>query len=341
MRCPVLTDLPPSPQNRAGWPWTEEAPQLPDCVGDGSSWPRTSIVTPSFNQGKYIEETIRSVLLQGYPNLEYIIIDGGSTDASVDIIRRYERWLTYWVSEPDKGQSHAINKGFAKASGEIYAYINSDDFYCPSAFGTVAPMFAKNGKPYLVAGECIIFDGDTTKKIFRPWWPKNMDHFLDPFGSTFAQPASFWSRNIYDQIGGFDESFHFCFDREFFLKIGLAGITPCLISDKIANYRDHSSTKTRQTIRFFEESIPFIERHACACGVSEMRKEEILRQSQNEIDYIGVFICWKNSGRLAATKKFISMVLQSPTLIFQRKISGLAHRLICFKAENVAELRNV
>ena len=143
MRCPNLEELPPSPPGKTGWPWTQGSKTLGNAMPDGNSWPKISIVTPSFNQGKYIEETIRSVLLQGYPDIEYIVIDGGSMDASLDIIKKYERWLTYWVSEPDKGQSHAINKGFAKSSGEIYAYINSDDFYCPSAFGTVAPMFEK------------------------------------------------------------------------------------------------------------------------------------------------------------------------------------------------------
>jgi len=107
-------------------------------------WPRLTIVTPSFNQSEFIEETIVSVLDQDYPDLEYIIVDGGSTDRSVELIEKYERWLTYWVSEPDRGQAHAINKGFERATGQIAAYINSDDAYLPGAFATVAQTFARN-----------------------------------------------------------------------------------------------------------------------------------------------------------------------------------------------------
>ncbi len=128
MSCPTLADLPSPPSNQTGWMWNEESSQLPENMPDGHQLPRITIVTPSYNQGQFLEATIRSVLLQGYPNLEYIIIDGGSSDNSVEIIRKYEPWLAYWVSEKDRGQAHAINKGFAHATGSIYAYLNSDDF---------------------------------------------------------------------------------------------------------------------------------------------------------------------------------------------------------------------
>jgi cellulose synthase/poly-beta-1,6-N-acetylglucosamine synthase-like glycosyltransferase len=108
---PRLTDLPAPPRNRSGWPWTEEAPQLPDSMPDGGEWPLVSIVTPSYNQGHYIEKAIRSVLLQGYPKLEYAVIDGGSVDQTIDIIKNYEPWLTYWVSESDHVKLMQLTRG--------------------------------------------------------------------------------------------------------------------------------------------------------------------------------------------------------------------------------------
>jgi glycosyltransferase involved in cell wall biosynthesis len=109
-----------------------------------TTYPKISIVTPSFNQGRFIEKTILSVIEQDYPNLEYIIIDGGSTDESVEVIKKYDQHLAYWVSEPDRGQSHAINKGFERATGEIFGWLNSDDWYHPGALKAVAEAFAAN-----------------------------------------------------------------------------------------------------------------------------------------------------------------------------------------------------
>ncbi len=156
---PGLLGLPAAPPGKAGWPWTAEGPSLLQTMPDGAPWPRISIVTPSFNQGQFIEETIRSVLLQGYADLEYIVIDGGSTDGSVGIIKKYKRWLTYWVSEPDRGQSHAINKGFARATGGVLAWLNSDDLYAPGALRKVGMLLAGEENA-LLAGSAIRTRGE-------------------------------------------------------------------------------------------------------------------------------------------------------------------------------------
>lgn len=152
--------FPTSPYGKTGWPWTEGSDLLPDRMPDGSDWPKISIVTPSFNQAQYLEETIRSVLMQGYPNLEYMIIDGGSTDGSIEIIKKYEPWLAYWVSEPDCGQSHAINKGWKRSGGDLLAWLNSDDFLARNALETVAIQYSacEKGKVGFIHGKAIVID---------------------------------------------------------------------------------------------------------------------------------------------------------------------------------------
>jgi Glycosyl transferase family 2 len=142
VRCPTLSELPPPPPGKTGWPWTEAGSAPPAGAPRGASWPRVCLVTPSYNQGDFLEGAIRSVLLQGYPDLEYVIIDGGSSDRSVEVIRKYEPWLTYWTSEPDRGQSHAINKGFARCQGHIYNWLCTDDLLLPNALLGIAQLWA-------------------------------------------------------------------------------------------------------------------------------------------------------------------------------------------------------
>src|SRR5688572_1860787 len=131
--CVTLDELPEPPSGKSGWPWTEESGRLPNQGLEGDRWSRVSVITPSFNQGRFIEETIRSILLQGYPNLEYFIMDGGSTDGSVEIIQKYSPWLSYWVSQNDNGQSDAINQGLRLASGDFATWVNSDDLLAKNA----------------------------------------------------------------------------------------------------------------------------------------------------------------------------------------------------------------
>jgi len=341
MRRSSLNELPPPPPGKSGWPWTEESPELPDKMPDGSTWPKISIVTPSLNQGQFIEETIRSVLLQGYPNLEYIIIDGGSTDESVDIIKKYEKWLSYWVSGSDHGQSHAINKGFTMATGTLFAYINSDDLYEPNAFVEIAVAFTENPLPDLVAGICTIFDKNGDKRVFHPRWPEKLSQYVrTTFSSTFGQPAAFWTRDIYLRVDGFDKSLSFCFDRAFFLKTGIAGGQARMIFKNIARFREHNLSKSlSQAVRFHEESITILESYGESCGLSARDQRQCKRVMLNEIAYQQIFSVWKYKGRISALLLFFRMISASPNLFLQRKILGQIRRLLFFKEKNVTELQ--
>ena len=158
-------------------------------------WPRISIVTPSFNQAPFLEKTIRSVLLQQYPNLQFIIIDGGSQDASVGIIKRYSRWLDYWVSEEDKGQSDALNKGFSLADGEILGWLNSDDYLLPDALFYIAEGFKNNSEALAIVGRGHKVN-ERGKRIYSPWPGEiNTSTLLRWMeGGNFMQPACFFSR---------------------------------------------------------------------------------------------------------------------------------------------------
>jgi len=243
MHCPTLSDLPVPQSNPIGWPWTEEAPQLPDTMPDGSSWPKISIVTPSLNQGQFIEETIRSVLLQGYPNLEYIIIDGGSTDETIEIIRKYEKWLALWVTEPDRGQSHAINKGFNQSEGRIIAWINSDDFYLKGTFRKAVEFFSKSSDIDMIFGECHAVNEKYEVVKIREV-PNEFDvNRLIAKDCFINQPATFFKRTIFKEVGGLDESLEFSMDYDLWIRIGLKCKVK-RIDAYLSYFRQHPNAKT-------------------------------------------------------------------------------------------------
>ncbi|MGB8214196.1 MAG: glycosyltransferase family 2 protein [Anaerolineales bacterium] len=249
MHCPKIFDLPPSPTGKMGWPWNEESPQTPDTMQDGSAWPRISIVTPSFNQAQFIEETIRSVLLQGYPNLEYIIMDGGSTDGSVDVIKKYATWLTYWVSEPDRGQPHAINTGFAHSTGEIMAWINSDDYYAPDAFRKVAEAFSQNATGW-VSGRCSLvgLDGSISPGKDQP--APYIENWL--VSCQYTQPNVFWKRSLWERTNKIDEQLHFSFDYELWMQFAHYQAFAYWIETTLAFFRMQPQSKTVTSQRRFE-----------------------------------------------------------------------------------------
>ncbi|MBD2107743.1 glycosyltransferase family 2 protein [Nodosilinea sp. FACHB-13] len=215
----TLTDFPQPPKGKTGWPWTKGSKPFSKYMPDGSDWPRVSVITPSYNQGQFLEETIRSVLLQGYPNLEYIIIDGGSTDNSIEIIKKYQSRITYWLSEKDKGQAHAINKGLKISTGSILGWINSDDLYTKDALKKVIQAFYQNQLYTLVHGNRILINENsevTGCSPLSPFIPETTSY-------NISSETVFWKRSIMEKAGLLKESLQFAMDLEFFCRLYLCG----------------------------------------------------------------------------------------------------------------------
>ncbi len=250
MRCPTLTELPPPPPGKTGWPWTEETPPLPETMPDGLPWPRISIVTPSFNQGEFLEETIRSVLLQGYPDLEYIIIDGGSTDNSVEIIKKYEQWLTYWVSEPDRGQTYAIQKGMERVSGEIANWLNSDDLLLPDALRTLALYRLEiQGDKFILCGHAYIIDKTGNiiedKKVSASNPLEEICPTIPPLKGGI-QASWFYSMGAWKEAKGLNLDLDYAMDTDLYIRFNHLGIPFYIVNHYVASYRFHQDTKTRK-----------------------------------------------------------------------------------------------
>src|SRR3990172_2353225 len=190
-----------------------------------SPLPRITVVTPSYNQGQFLEQTVLSVLNQGYPDLEYIVRDGGSTDGSVEILRKYTGRIHYWRREKDKGQADAVKRGFERATGEILCWVNSDDILIPGALSAVGEYFASNPDTELLVGGCVQIDErgelwkDRKNRLAFNLGTEVTHHQLLFIGCRFAQPASFWKRSVFFEVGGFDTSLRFCFDYDMYLRM--------------------------------------------------------------------------------------------------------------------------
>ena len=217
---PRLRDL-PSVAGKVGWPWTKASPS-PSLT---SPWPRITIVIPSFNQGRFLEETIRSVLLQSYPNLELIVIDGGSEDSSLEVVGRYEPWLAYSTSEPDSGQSEAINKGFDRATGDIMTFLGSDDVYEPGTLQDVAQRWGQHPGPGVIVGAFRYMDESSRRspEIHPPRLPGPGPHdltLLDTSTWRLHQVSTFYSRQALDTVGRrVREDLHYTMDRELLYRV--------------------------------------------------------------------------------------------------------------------------
>ena len=248
MKCPSLQDIPEPSTGRTGWPWTE-ASDSSAWLNKRDDWPKVTLVMPSYNQVDFIEESIRSVLLQGYPDLEFIVYDAVSTDGSVDILKKYSKWCSSLVIEKDRGQSDAINKGLRKSTGKYFNWQNSDDVLTPCClFKAVNALLEHPEASHVHGYEDVIYaNGElhsTTEHGFGP--PTRL---APDVGSSIAnmktgiQPGCLMDRDLVLQVGGLNEDLHFVMDIDLLLR--LAVLKPALyLHEKLICYRYHSATKS-------------------------------------------------------------------------------------------------
>ena len=224
--------------------------------------PKLSLITPSLNQGTFIERTIRSVLDQGYENLEYLVVDGGSTDSTRQVIGRYEDRLAWWVSEPDDGQTDALNKGLARATGDVVAYINSDDYYLPGAFDTALGALQQSDQLWVAGAARVVDEHDRPiEEVRRPQppsscevaWPRGRHWWmLAPW--SVPQPSAFWRREALERVGEFRRDMDYVFDTEFFLRLAYAGLMPELIDVELSVRVVHPEAKSADRTVFEAEA---------------------------------------------------------------------------------------
>ena len=266
MRCPLLSELPDPPAGLTGWPWTAEGAQMPDSMEAGTPWPLISIVTPSYNQGEYLEATLRSILLQGYPNLEYIVMDGGSTDGSLAIIRKYEPWLAHWESGPDGGQYAAVQKGFERSTGQIMAWLNSDDMYFPWAVRMAAEAFIHLPHVRWLSSR-MLCTMNTRTGLFG-MYPSagytRRSFFLQDFRKrtvVIQQESTFWKRDLWEQAGArLEGALRYAGDFELWTRFWqLENLA--VAAFPLGIFRFHENQKTSDLVAYYEDARMVLKRY--------------------------------------------------------------------------------
>lgn len=241
--------------------------------------PLVSIVVPSFNQARYLDATLHSIFSQSYPNVEVIVIDGGSSDGSTKILERYSSRLKYWESEPDNGQTHAINKGFKRASGEILAWLNSDDLLLPGAIARAVASLSSNKQTDVVYGDRVIINEDSWDiGVWRTWKAHNS---VLAYADFIPQETLFWRRSIWDKVGAsLDENFQFAMDWDLLLRFKAANANFKKLDAFQGAFRFHPEQKTVCAIGSvgFNEMELLRERCAKQVGLDTYNKQKMHRE---------------------------------------------------------------
>jgi glycosyltransferase involved in cell wall biosynthesis len=301
--------------------------------------PRISIITPSFQQAPYLEQTIDSVLSQGYSNLEYIVIDGGSTDGSADIIKRFEKHLAYWVSEKDRGQTHAINKGLQRATGQVWSFLNSDDLLKPGSLHAVGNEFASNPELEWLAGGTSVFGENVEDWVLRPSGWSNRRHLITPWDrpEKYIFPCSvacFMSRRLLSRCGLFDESYSYCMDGEYYIRAALVfGFVQRCSEQILGSWRWHANSKTWNAgcgYAFREESIRMANAYVRFLPKEDQRilRNQLRSERKGLVSRKAMWLL-KQGQRAGALSQLATGLMRSPTLVFDRPWLGAVRRALC------------
>jgi glycosyltransferase involved in cell wall biosynthesis len=303
MESPTLRDLPEPPSHRTGWPWTEDSPQAPSRDAEGQPWPKISIVTPVYNQECFIEETIRSVLLQGYPDYEHIIVNDGSTDNTLTVIDKYLPWVTC-ITQKNAGQSAALNRGFRVAKGELIGWQNSDDCYGRGSF--IEGALASVRFP-----DYDIYHGTTRGFLELDFQPPWLFEVCEEFSQAallermcVMNQSMFFRRRIFELDHFVKEDMHYAMDPEFFWRLSLEGFRYKLVPPMIGYYRQQAAAKsTNYSLRGNLEAYEILR---CLCRdkrlSSKMRRAARARLRAN-------FLHSFTNGRRSVLKKLVSELI--------------------------------
>lgn len=321
-------DLPAPPTDRSGWPWTVAPPDVPSS---GLQLPRISIVTPSYNQGRFLEATIRSVLLQGYPNLEYFVIDGGSQDESLAVLQKYGAWLTEWRTEPDRGQADAINKGLALCTGEILGWVNSDDLLWPGHLLHMGALFAEDEAADLVYRDVALGpEPDRIIEVHRGR-PTSFREMVSTGDIPIPQQSSLWRRTLFNDVGPLNPKLHVLLDRDLFLRAAEHG-TIRYAPGIGGFFRQHPQSKSSAEIAAWERELPPYYQRFFAHRRSQQEIWALRRQGTSQI-YLTCFVIARRLHRPFRAAYWLARAATLDPLMIARRLLSRVLRQLATKSQ--------